>query len=301
MPNYFHYTSIESFFEIVKSGKLRATSLEFLNDPRELTLGYEITKEFLNNLGFTPNSLEQKHLRVFKEEFFKVAPTLHPLSISFSALEDALPQWLAYGDNGRGVCFEFARFPFGEGDGDPVFEASVAYSEQEFRNRIEEIYLDSQKTFIDAYEGGHEEALQIEARDEMDQVFFGDIMSLRLQCAAYKHESWQHENEIRAATFAWMFGGGDNPVRCALRLPEIVRSGAADGIQYSLRNLQLVPHTDLVLPKTDWDIDDLGPKIVLQRLWLGPNCSLEHEILGCFLENYDWMVSEIKSSNCSFR
>ena len=128
----YHYTSFDALIAILNAYKksenkenviLRASNIYSMNDPSEMTYGYNSLMAFINryenNLKIPPKiqlstyveSTKQKDL--FKEtnedfwyqHFYNESKT--PYVISFSKVADELPMWGLYGNNGKGVCICF--------------------------------------------------------------------------------------------------------------------------------------------------------------------------------------------------
>jgi Protein of unknown function (DUF2971). len=104
----YHYCSLQSFFDILKSKELWLTSLNSTNDSTELIYG----KEILNNLIL--NMIEESDADLKKYLHGLVKEPKDIISQSFSHTEfhgmsfvhkkDNLTHWQKYGCNGTGIC-----------------------------------------------------------------------------------------------------------------------------------------------------------------------------------------------------
>jgi Protein of unknown function (DUF2971) len=138
----YHYTSFESFLDIVKSRLLWASDLEAVNDPAELynarwllhsilsvhgersvavgealrqAFGLEYLPSRLNFVGeaqlqyrrFATGSVH--YLEQYPAESHWGSVIGHVFGVSFCKKPDLLSQWRAYGLNGGGVCVGFER------------------------------------------------------------------------------------------------------------------------------------------------------------------------------------------------
>lgn len=105
----YHYTSKESFLEIIKNKSLFATDIRFLNDGMESEIVSKILSEILSKNGELKNALQKIspdfsfNLIEFYEKFKGVGVYV----ISFSEKKDDLNQWRCYASNASGICIEF--------------------------------------------------------------------------------------------------------------------------------------------------------------------------------------------------
>lgn len=85
----FHYTSINNCLSILKSGKLRLSSIVGMNDKLEM---------FYNDPElFQKRPLSSKRVEFANKRFI----------LACSMRKDDLNQWRLYGDDGKGVCLRF--------------------------------------------------------------------------------------------------------------------------------------------------------------------------------------------------
>ncbi|HQP49276.1 MAG TPA: DUF2971 domain-containing protein [Spirochaetota bacterium] len=105
---YFHYTSIASFLNILETGKLWLSHYNYLNDPNEVNFGIDVLKYILRQSSIS---------EIIDDKFFNDLKNLyhvrdeHIFIFSLSQLEDSLSQWMSYGDDGAGVVLSFERNP----------------------------------------------------------------------------------------------------------------------------------------------------------------------------------------------
>ncbi len=108
-PPIFHYTRDESLHGILSTGTLRLTDAFQLNDPTELTHGFNL----LNDVFLDASKSAPPELALFGSRMMDFArkggvrETAHYFVGSFSLLGDDLPQWRSYADDGRGFALEF--------------------------------------------------------------------------------------------------------------------------------------------------------------------------------------------------
>jgi hypothetical protein len=99
-PILYHYTTVAGLKGIIENKNIWATNVNFLNDRREYR---ELVEQFLKILEDNPEfeQLQDLTQRMFDEWSRGV------YVCSFSASEDDLSQWRAYGSGGTGYCIGF--------------------------------------------------------------------------------------------------------------------------------------------------------------------------------------------------
>ena len=91
----YHYTSVEGFFEIVKSKTLWLSDYSYLNDKRELTHGIELIQDVAAELQ--KDEIRQPAIDLL-DTWIRDIGQIHRVCIaSFSADGDSLSQWRSYG------------------------------------------------------------------------------------------------------------------------------------------------------------------------------------------------------------
>jgi hypothetical protein len=111
-PDYvYHYTSIDSFINIMRKNELWFSHASFLNDPLEISFGLDVVTEILtkskDNFPIVLSIIENQR-RKYKENSLDLTRDLVFL-FSFSGLADELSSWIQYGDSGYGICLEFIQ------------------------------------------------------------------------------------------------------------------------------------------------------------------------------------------------
>lgn len=120
MGNLYHYTSVETLYKILHNTeeefiKLRANYYKKMNDEVECHYFANTVKEILSELNNDCIKTDESKQNV-----------VEPYIISFSKLEDSLPMWSMYGDDGKGVAIGFSH--------ESISEAVANY--QKHRNSI---------------------------------------------------------------------------------------------------------------------------------------------------------------------
>lgn len=102
-----HYTSIQTLYHIIESQSLIATNALYLNDKNEYQQGLYTYKFEMGS------NIYDKYSKLVKQLIAKIRPQFDTLAVSdyyvtcFSAEQDLLSQWTAYGDAGKGVSISF--------------------------------------------------------------------------------------------------------------------------------------------------------------------------------------------------
>src|SRR5688572_31127364 len=103
-----HYTSPEGLAGIVANRRLRASHAAFLNDPLELRIVHERTREVWEKLVKEVPELESTVAFLLRPEGLITGDAY---LTSFSEEGDSLSQWRAYSANGRGYAIGFDLRP----------------------------------------------------------------------------------------------------------------------------------------------------------------------------------------------
>lgn len=104
----YHYTSINTFSEILRSKSLRASDLRFLNDPKEKKIWYEVFDDAIESIN--KEIIEGEDSDIFLKEIKKRIDSYRDADcylVSLSELQDELTQFDRYGDKLKGVSIGF--------------------------------------------------------------------------------------------------------------------------------------------------------------------------------------------------
>src|SRR5450631_1766831 len=101
----YHYTSAATLLEIVKSGSIWATNLEYLNDVSESRHCIDaLRRRVTNYLARNPSDFGE----VLQSALENAGSGFElPYVASFSRVQDSLPLWRSYCPNGNGVSVGF--------------------------------------------------------------------------------------------------------------------------------------------------------------------------------------------------
>lgn len=166
LGKYIHYTSLNSFCEIINSGELRLFNLNNLNDPNEFN---HLIKEF-------DLKIDSEQIRYFKQRLFISSFCRYNENIG-----DDFNLWRLYGDNGYGVGIVFEVINDTD-DWDSILLGNVIYdSDNNYSKKI-----------IEA----------ISLTNEYLSKGLDRIPKLLAQLLLYhKKEIWSIENESRLSIF----------------------------------------------------------------------------------------------------
>lgn len=200
----YHYCSLDSFYNIIKTGKVRLGNLLMMNDPSEIFLRkiclpkyiYDLYKKDPFDFQFVWNDftndmesyLEYSYMHSVISGNEQFSNLFHALCLSTK--ENDLSQWRLYGDNGKGVCIGFKR------------EAIEAYVKNNNAFSIKEIkYFDDPNVLI--RDIASEILKQIKAfyeaddKEKLSEYRFNYISDFVAQWANYKVSDYKDESEVR--------------------------------------------------------------------------------------------------------
>jgi len=101
-----HYTSLQSLFEIVRHRAMWATDVRFLNDPLEYRHAFSILKQLVKR-GLTDDKFGEAMAKELDQLDAFDTNSAPPMVTAFSDNADDLAQWRLYGDGGSGCALVF--------------------------------------------------------------------------------------------------------------------------------------------------------------------------------------------------
>lgn len=190
---FYHYTSLSSFQNVISNKSFRATSIYMLNDPNELVHGLpSLCKNLVPDVCRQINS----NARTASIHGFPA------FVFSLTELEDNMHFWDKYGDKHRGIRIGFTPGNLVEYwqdiDDVRVILAPVVYSccENEFIGPYGKEFIDFKNSFvsrINAYKSGTE----LSPTDISNISFCMSIIA-----SFIKRPEWSHEKEWRTLCIA---------------------------------------------------------------------------------------------------
>ena len=204
----YFYCSLDSAYHILKSGKMFASDLVYMNDKEELTFGIDVMMEALQTIMEDKSNVYDSSLKKWlkneflnkqnEERFKKELESDHLYIACFSHERDSLNQWRAYGDNGFGVCIKFDfNITLHDSLSDDFYMKDVIYID---KSRIEKrkgirldrrkkYWIDELKYFENVFKG------IIQAYNSTNNFSIPD--ELRRHLRYYKNNSFREERELR--------------------------------------------------------------------------------------------------------
>lgn len=206
----YHYCSIETFFNIMKSNSIWLSDIQQSNDSLELsymksfygTLVNNATTEFMRNHIEKGQRYNGWELATLLEVF--TTPSLLQVTKSWgfclSEKGDLLSQWRGYADDGLGVSIGFNRnylaagvdtltgeLPSNDTDAVGLIQfKKVDYSLKHVQHRVEEIFNPT-------------ECGQCETLNEFREKLQAPLYLIDIEAPYYKHDSFKEECEWRIA------------------------------------------------------------------------------------------------------
>jgi hypothetical protein len=248
----YHYCSTDTLLSILAHGKIRFSDINMMNDPQEWRYCYELFERAANALlEMVPDrpALEGLDTSFFDQVDDYLSPKQlhsHPVIACFSKKPDVLSQWRGYADGGRGWSIGFDGRAI---DAMPVSLLDVVYDPDqqvvEVCNFLAAMYI------IWRQKGG-----------EFSEAVGRDAALLGSLIHAYKHPSFQEEQEVRAIH--------ELRVNLADDAWELVdEGGTANGtdvegqpVQFRPAGASIVAFVDIPLERAD--------NVAIRELWFGP-------------------------------
>lgn len=107
----YHYCSMEAFEAIIRTGNIRLSDINMMNDFAEMKWGYGVFAAAASRILAKRKDDSTLPRREFLDGInTHLSPTqlyIHPLIACFSKNPDVLSQWRGYADNGSGVSIGF--------------------------------------------------------------------------------------------------------------------------------------------------------------------------------------------------
>ena len=279
-----HYTSFESFQQIVVSKKIFATDLGYLNDRLEFKSGLAITRNLFRHALWEnrlpkdvviPNYLEKIKTGVLSLEENRV------FVASFTDAKDSLSQWRAYSGGSSGVSIGFGLPDSAVRTTSNVFHSTFApciyerNSKVNFSNAAFQPVVDLLDEFTSdfakvlkksewAKQGWEGRFTNVERKAGLD------LMRI---CALSKHAKFEEENE-------W-------------RLVQPVRRGDS--------SVKFRPRRDTLVPYVEWPISGESGTPRVSHVILGPghHPNAEEAVESFLLEN--GIKARVSSSKAPYR
>ena len=198
-----HYCSLESAFHIIKSGKMFASDLSYMNDETELTFGIDIMitalKQIVKEKKLDPAF--KKELKKFINNSSKLKKNLEDSPVYISCLsrkEDDLNQWRAYGDNGYGVSIVF-DFDITRNDtlSDGFIMDDIEYLGEKYDSNKKKVWDKLKNTIRNEFLKSFNNKSNSNTLDEISYLLGFLTTDLLTNLRFYKNEFFHEEEEYR--------------------------------------------------------------------------------------------------------
>ncbi len=192
----YHYTNDDGLRGILKSGQLWLTDVFKLNDPSEVSHGFDIGVKALTSSVANGTPQSKEFARVLEAFYNRVGiqGSAKFFVCSFSWHEDDLCQWRAYADNGRGYALEFdAAALDAVVKGEAHTEAfPITYADAGL-DKLDCEIIDAYRRMIDI-----DQIMQsAPSNDDAGELYTGLIVQLLRAALFFKHPAYENENEYR--------------------------------------------------------------------------------------------------------
>ncbi|MBO5333005.1 MAG: DUF2971 domain-containing protein [Clostridia bacterium] len=277
----YHYCSVAVFQKIIETNTIWLTHARQTNDVDEGIRYIKPLQSVVNsmsNLSDEEKSIVNSILKEHKErvEF--------PYIGCFSTKSDLLSQWRAYGDDGKGVAigFEVGKIPHydllkkehGNCGDIPIIIDEIAYDEK-----------NNEVTFIEKI---IQACLLIYRKtNNINHAISAGVQGLNLLSVFSKNVDFEEENEVRMAYFPCYF----DLIANLSELPTINANKME--LKFRTNRDKLISYYEFNLPQN-----------AIQRIVLGPKCSIDKNQLTLFLNKYSPDVRRkngIVKSNITYR
>ncbi len=228
----YHYTSMDSFYHIVKNQSIWMTEVSYLNDAKEHTYGVEIaieaTEEYIQNKEYKSlnSSYSEEYYKMIekclKDNIVRVLgrynrdetyldfsyhsrlPKVKPNSLfifSLSAERNSLSQWIAYsGEGGVSIGFNHSQL-LSSLEKMPYFRISKCEYDLAKQKKIVKGILDRQVNQINCEANGSTKP-GCDGYVEGYAEYAGNCVNHIMQLASmFKNKAFKHENEYRIVAF----------------------------------------------------------------------------------------------------
>lgn len=300
----YHYCSLQTFYNIVKSRSFWLTDISKSNDSQELKwikgkckdyiskAWLEYAKAVIKKGDFGKNNFDRYYELQSNLDDFYDFDTERCWAFCLTERPDHLGQWRGYADDGKGIAIGFKSSYFNrlykEGVVEDPLECNVSFDVIQYKEKeIEELF----------YETGKLSTINDQMNsDEVIGILKYSVVRALLLAPFYKSEKFSEEKEWRFVFSIYLSDlmNGVNPkTKFANRFPN-----KELGYDYIIRNQELVSH----IVFTD---DSLASNI--SDIWIGPKCKVSaidvklFLISEGFLKDFDDDSIKIHISQASYR
>lgn len=251
----YHYCPVAGLEAILRTGTIRFSDINMLNDAAEMRWGYSIFTEAANRLLTEPriifeSLIDRTFLDAVDSVISSMALHVHMVTASFSKHADDLSQWRAYANNGEGVAIGFSGMTLGTM---PTTMLTCLYDPEQQIQAVRRQLI----------------GIAVLNRDrtgaELAREFRYDCEMLAGFLPAIKHPSFESEAEVRGVH---MLTTELDPEKSTLRLDDPGgedETGRVEGqkVEFRVRGNSIVPFVDIPFGGAD-------RRGTIEKIVLGP-------------------------------
>lgn len=243
----FHYTSVSNLPNILESGSLWATDIQYMNDSKELRHGIEVLDQLLvQQMPGLPEKQTRCAIQLQKWLAHGAISRHHIFATCLTEKGNLLSQWRGYCTPGKGVSFGFSPEELREIVDEQDFKlARVIYSRED-QNTMMGYLVDLLMEAVNSYTESN--ASESHPTESFFKLFTEWEDTVAQFCAMMKHHAFSDEAEWRA-------------------ISRPIQDLQDDRIQFRDGALSLTPYIDFHLPKNG------RGGVSLQKVFLGPTAN----------------------------
>ncbi len=271
----YHYCSVESFLNIVKSNTLWLSDAKYMNDTYEAKWLDKIVAKIIQELK-SDNILK---VEKFEIEYTKLnhGDSKKYFFISFSEEEDMLSQWRGYADDGRGVAIGFDLKNIHE------YDISTSYNSGNGQTKAEISTVGWSKiAYVENTENDIGKKIKNGIMSTLEDSSINNIKDYALfikeSNILFKNPYFKEEKEVR------LIYSPDNNIETD---PSITICGR--DFRYS--DGQIIPYNKICF----------SPNLPIVNIKLGSKCKLKENNIEDFLATYGFPNTNVDRSNSSYQ
>ena len=254
---YYHYCSVDTFFNIMQTSTIRLGNPLFMNDSAEIIWLLELLKNYVakNNCA---EILKQWNL--IKQMINKLLQKIDvPFIFCLSKGNDVLSQWRSYADDGKGVAIGIDVNRLLKLDTELLVGKDIIYDDKEQMKLLEQKKLDDS---LDDFIEELEMALQGENETEIYSKVRKVASYILNEAIICKNPAFEEEREFRI-----------------LCLPsKVSEKSMVSEIKFRSNNEQILPYREIYF---DGYVHE-----IIQNITIGPKSVLNDRNLGLFLKKH---------------
>lgn len=265
----YHYCSIESFMNIIKSKSIWLTNSAFMNDRLENKM---IEKHFEDIIEILKPFKAEIYLKNLIENFKKNKNQVYLFCLSKN--QDKLSQWRGYADDGKGVAIGFS-FNLGAS-----LRKKIPYTgcdKESFIGFYDIVYdIDKQKEIIQRKCDD-----EVRNKNDISVLLSLDFVDLSM---IFKDNSFYEEEEVRL-----MFVWND---KCEYK-PENLSD-----LKFRYSKEKIIDYYEFNFDKNE--LPKIFDSILIPKIYLGPKCEITIEEMKIFLSHNNLPDTEVIRSDSSY-